>query len=93
MDILGSQAHSVVKLLFPNNDALFQDDDLPMHTARSVHSWVEGHEDVLQHLLWLAQLPILNFMEPLWSVLESRVRNRFSPSSSQATRRNVVVFQ
>jgi len=64
MDILGSQAHPVVKLLFPNNDAVFQD-DLPMHTARSVRSWFEEHEDVLQHLLWLAQLPGLNFMEPL----------------------------
>ena len=65
MDILGSQAHPVVELLFPDNDTVFQDDDLPIHTARSVQSWFEEHEDVLQHLLWLAQLPGLNFMEPL----------------------------
>ena len=64
MDILGSQAHPVVELLFPSNDAVFQD-DLPMHTARSVQSWFEEHEEVLQRLLWLAQLPDLNFMEPL----------------------------
>jgi hypothetical protein len=29
MDILGSQAHPVVEV-FPNNDAVFQDDDLPI---------------------------------------------------------------
>jgi len=55
----------VVELLFPNNDAVFQDNYLPIHTARSAQSWFEEHEDVLQHLLWLAQLPDLNFMEPL----------------------------
>ena len=52
------------------------------HTARSVQCWFEEHEDVLQHPLWLAQLPNLNIIEPLWLVLESRVRSRFpSPSS------------
>jgi len=80
MDILGSQAHPMAQLLFPN-DTVFQDDDSPIHTARSVQSWFEEHEDALQHLLWLAQLPTLNFMEPLWPVLESRVRSRFPPSS------------
>jgi len=71
----------MVQVLFPNNDAIFQDDNSPIHTARSVQSRFEKHEYALQHLLWLAQLPTLCFMEPLWSVLESRVRNRF-PSSS-----------
>jgi hypothetical protein len=65
MDILGSQAHPVVVMMFPNSDAVFQDDYLPIHTARSVQSWFEEHEDVLQHLLWLAQLPDLDFMGPL----------------------------
>ena len=79
MDILGSQAHRMVQVLFPNNDAIFQDDDLPMHTARSVQSWFEEHEDVFQHLLLLAQSPSLNIIEPLWSLLESRERSRFPP--------------
>jgi len=75
VDNLGSQ------VLFPNNDAVFQDDSTPTHTARSVYSWFEEHEDGLQHL-WLAQLPNLNIIESLWSVLERRVRSRF-PSSSR----------
>ena len=33
--ILGNQVHPTVKLLFPNNDAIFQDDNSPIHTARS----------------------------------------------------------
>jgi hypothetical protein len=60
------QAHSVVQV-FSKNDAIFQEGDLPRHTARSVQSWFEEHEDALQHLLWLAQLPTLNFFEPLCS--------------------------
>ena len=36
MDILGNQLHSMVQVLFPNNDAIFQDDDSPIHTARSL---------------------------------------------------------
>jgi len=54
VDILGSQLHPMIQVLFPNNDTIFQD-DLPIHTARSVQSWFEKNEDALQHLLWLAQ--------------------------------------
>jgi len=68
MDILDSQVHPVVQVLFPNNNAIFQDNTL-IHTTRSVWTWFEEHEDALQHL-WLTQLPNLNIIEPLWSVLE-----------------------
>ena len=81
VDILGSQVHQMVQVLFCNNDAIFQDNNTLIDTARSVQSWFEEHEDALQHLLWLAQLPNLNIIESLWSVLESRVRSRFPPSS------------
>ena len=74
VDILGTQ------VLFPNSDAIFQENSTPIHTARSVQSWFEEHENALQHL-WLAHSPNLNIIEPLWSVLESRERNRFPPSS------------
>jgi hypothetical protein len=40
------------------------------------------HEGELQHLPWPAQSPHLNIVEPLWSVLETRVRNRFPPPTS-----------
>jgi hypothetical protein len=42
----------------------------------------EEHEGELQHLPWPAHSPELNVSEPLWSVLETRVRNRFPPPIS-----------
>jgi len=38
-----------------NNNAIFRDDSLFIHTAGSVLSWFEEHEDALQHLTWPAQ--------------------------------------
>jgi hypothetical protein len=54
MDILGDQVHPVVQILFPNNYAIFQDDNLPKHTSRIVQAWFEEHEDALRHLPWPA---------------------------------------
>ena len=34
MDILGNQMHPMVQMLYPNNDAVFQDDSSPIHTAK-----------------------------------------------------------
>jgi len=68
---------------FPQNQSdksitnpTFQDDSSPRHTARSVQSWFEEHEDALQHLPLPEQLPDLNTIKPLWSVLDGRVRSR-----------------
>jgi hypothetical protein len=46
--------------LFPNNNTVIQDDSSPIHTARTVQSWFEEHEDEVQHLPWPAQSPDLN---------------------------------
>jgi hypothetical protein len=74
---------------FHNNGATFQDDTSPMHTARSVQSWFEEHEEALQHLPWAAQSPDLNIIDTLWSVLENGVRSRYSPPSSLKQLENV----
>jgi hypothetical protein len=81
MDILGDPLNPVVQMLFPNNDAGFQDDNSPIHEVIRVQSWFEVHEDAL-NLPWPAHSPDFITLEPLWSVLESRVRSIFPPPSS-----------
>jgi hypothetical protein len=72
----------MIKTLFPNNDAVFKDDSAHIHTFGTVQSWIEEHEDELQHLPWPELSPNLDTTEPLWAVLETTVRNRFlSPTS------------
>jgi hypothetical protein len=82
MDKLGNHVHSMIQTLFPNNDAVFPDDNAPIHTAGTVQSWFEERKGELQHLPWPAQSPDLNITELFWSVLETRVRNRFPPQTS-----------
>jgi hypothetical protein len=52
-DRLGNQVHPMIQTLFPNNDAVLQDDSAPTLTAA-------------QHLPWQAQSPDLDIIEPHW---------------------------
>jgi hypothetical protein len=62
------QLHPTFQMLFTNNDAVFQDNNAPIHTAGTVQSWFEEHEGELQHLPLPVQSPDLNIVELLWSV-------------------------
>jgi hypothetical protein len=53
----------MVQTLFPHKDAVFQHDNGPIHTTRSVQPWFEKHESDPQHLsrsTELLHLDILN---------------------------------
>lgn len=81
LDILNDEVLTMASILLPNT-AIFQDDNAPIHTAKKVQSWFEEHHNIITHLPWPAQSPDLNIIEPLWGVLEKRVRSRFpSPTS------------
>jgi hypothetical protein len=40
----------MIQTLLPNNDAIFQDDNAPIHTAGTVQSWFQEDDGKLQHL-------------------------------------------
>ena len=77
--ILGDHLHPMVQTLFPDACPIFQDDNAPIHTARCVDAWFDEHSDEVEHLIWCPQSPDLNIIEPLWGILEAKVRNRFPP--------------
>jgi hypothetical protein len=66
----------MIQTLFPN-DVVFQDGNALIYTAGTVKSWFEEHKVELQHLPCPTPSPHLNVTEPLWSNLETRVRNRY----------------
>jgi hypothetical protein len=75
-------------MLFHTGDAIFKDDNSPIHTARSVQSLFEQQEDALQHSPWPAQLPEVNIIKPLWSVLQwGEKQNMFFMKSEQHSTR------
>jgi hypothetical protein len=77
VDRLGNRVHPTIQSLFLNNDAVFLDHSAPTHPAGTVQSWFEEHEVELQHLPSPTNSSDLNVRETLWSVLDTRVRNRF----------------
>jgi transposase len=80
----------MIQTLFSNNYAVFQGDNERIHTDRTVQSRFEESESELQHFPWSPQSPDLNTIEPLWSVLETRVRNRFQPPTSLKQPEDVI---
>jgi hypothetical protein len=70
VDRLGNQKHPMIQTLFPNKDAVFQDDSAPTHTAGTVQSWFEERRRISASSLPVRS-PDLNIIEPLWSVSES----------------------
>ncbi|KMQ86560.1 transposable element tcb1 transposase [Lasius niger] len=91
LDILNDKLLTMIYILFPNNNAISQDNNAPIHTASKVQSWFEEHQNKLQHLPWPAQSPDLNIIKPLWAVLEKRVRSRFPPSTSLKQLADVLI--
>jgi hypothetical protein len=86
---LGNQVQPMIQTLFPNNDAVLQDDKCSHSHTRTVQSWLEEHEGEFQHLPWPAQSPDLNIIElrgQFWKL------ERGSDSHIQHLESNLKIF-
>ena len=83
VDIVGNQMHPMVQILFPNNDAIFQNDDSPIHTGRSVQSWFEEHADALQQSSVASTIAQLKYHRiTVVSFIDSKVRSNWKMSGT-----------
>ncbi|GFW54956.1 transposable element Tcb1 transposase [Trichonephila clavipes] len=81
VNILGDQVHPFVQTSFPGECPLYQDESVPIHTAKIVQ-WFAEHEGEVGHLYWPPHSPDLNIIEHLWGYLKSKLRARFPPPST-----------
>lgn len=74
--ILPNHVHSMVQTLFLKDNTIYQDDNA-LNTASVDKSWIDEHADEVLHLPRVPQSPDLNIIEPLRSILETKVWTHF----------------
>lgn len=76
---------------WPANTAIFQDDNAPIHTAKTVQSWSNERQNITKHLPWPVRSPDVNIFEPKWGVFEQIARSRFPPPTSLKRLADILV--
>lgn len=76
----GNHEHPTIQTLFPNNSAVFQGNKTAIYSDGAVlHSCFEWHEGAPIGSTGQGQSSHLKSIEPLWSILGTRGRNKFLP--------------
>ena len=76
---------------FPEGNAIFQDDNASIPTAKIASEWHEEHSSEVMHLIWLPLTPDVNIIVNLRYIFEKQVRSRYSSLSSLKKIETVLV--
>ena len=68
LKISSDEIHPMAAELFSEGNAIFQDDNAPIHTTKIVSEQHEEHSGEVEHLIWLPQPPDFNIIENLWCI-------------------------
>lgn len=74
IEILDSQLWPVVAAHFPDNNYIYQDDNAPVHRARSVIDY--KRQNNINSMTWPAQSPDVNIIENCWLLLKNKLKRR-----------------
>lgn len=74
--VLNDDLWPVIVRHFSNEQYIFQDDNAPVHRARSMQDFI--HRNGIRTMSWPAQSPHLNIIENLWLLLKRKLQARVS---------------
>lgn len=72
--VLNDNLWPVIVRHFPKEQYIFQDDNAPVHRARSTQDFI--HNNGIRTMSWPAQSPDLNIIDNLWLLLKRKLQAR-----------------